>query len=134
MIAFIDPSEQAAAAERGQTPPADQPTTPSGLFPCGPIVNSHGIQDWIDSGHTDPNFDEVERILEIGTALFRHLAGDWGDLDAEDTESNNDALQDGSRLFSAYQLERAGKIWIITEAADDAGNRAATTILFPSEY
>ncbi len=134
MIAFNDSTEQAAtAAERGQAP-ADQPTTPSGLFPCGQIVNSAGIQDWIDSGTTDPNFDEVERILEIGTALFRHLAGDWGDLDAEDTESNNEALRDGSRLFSAYQLERAGKIWIITEAANDDGQRAATTILFPHEY
>lgn len=134
MIAFNDPTEQAAiAAERGQSP-ADQPTTPSGLFPCGLICNSAGVQDWINSGATDPNFDEVERIIEIGTALFRHLAGDWGDLDTEDTESNNEALQDGSRLFSAYQLERAGKIWIITEAADSQGERAATTILFPSEY
>jgi hypothetical protein len=127
MIQFIDPSEQGQA-------PADKTTAGDGLFPCGQIVNSELIQDWIDSGRTDSNFDEVERVLEIGTALFRHLAGDWGDLDPEDIDSNNEALQDGSRLFSAYHLERAGKIWIITEAAADDGQRSATTILFPSEY
>lgn len=133
MIQFIDPAEQiAAAAERGQAPP-DKPTG-DGLFPCGPIINSELIQDWIESGRDDTNFDEVERVLEIGEALFRHLAGDWGDLDLEDLDSNNEALRDGSRLFSAYHLERAGKIWIITEAANEAGERAATTILFPSEY
>jgi hypothetical protein len=131
MIAFNDPSEQQADP---MPPQAAQPTKPSHLFPCGPICNSHGIQDWIDSGRTDPNFDEVERVLEIGTALFRHLAGDWGDLDTEDFDQNNEALQDGSRLFSAYQLERAGKIWVITEAADSLGQRAGTTILFPHEY
>lgn len=36
--------------------------------------------------------------------LKRHLAGDWGDLCEEDRQANDQALVDGSRLLSAYQL------------------------------
>jgi hypothetical protein len=64
----------------------------------------------------------------------RHAQGDWGDLCDEDREANNRALQDGSRLLSAYRTGVGEKLWIITEAADDAGNRAATTVLLPEEY
>jgi hypothetical protein len=67
--------------------------------------------------------------------LSRHVAGDWGVVGAEDAEANNQALKDGSRLLSAYLLnDGVTKIWIITEAADDNGNRAATTILLPEDY
>jgi hypothetical protein len=53
----------------------------------------------------------------------------------EDAEANNQALRDGSRLLSAYILnDGKTKIWVITEAEDDNGNRAATTILLPSDY
>jgi hypothetical protein len=43
-------------------------------------------------------------------------------------------LIDGSRLLSANRTSNGEKIWIITEAVDDSGKRAATTILLPSEY
>lgn len=66
--------------------------------------------------------------------LSRHVVGDWGVVDAEDAESNNEALKDGSRILSAYLLRDSTKIWVITEAEDDDGNRAATTILMPDEY
>jgi hypothetical protein len=55
----------------------------------------------------------------------------WG---AEDAEANNEALQDGSRLLSAYVLKTGEKLWCIPEAEDDQGNRAATTLLLPDEY
>ena len=48
--------------------------------------------------------------------------------------SNDQALVDGSRLLSAYRTLKGERIWIITEAADDDGQRAASTILRPSEY
>jgi hypothetical protein len=64
----------------------------------------------------------------------RHLAGDWGVVDGEDAEANNQSLKDGSRILSAYLLKTGEKIWIITEAADDHGNRAASTAILPSEY
>lgn len=70
----------------------------------------------------------------VWTFLTRHLAGDWGVVDAEDKEANDEALTDGSRLLSAYILSTGEKIWIITEAEDDFGNRAATTALTPDEY
>jgi hypothetical protein len=61
--------------------------------------------------------------------LYRHAAGDWGDLTSEDLSANARALREGSRLLSAYQLKDGAKIWIITEA-----DRSSTTILLPEEY
>jgi hypothetical protein len=66
--------------------------------------------------------------------LDRHLVGDWGEVDAEDKRANDQALVDGSRLLSAYRTLKGERLWIITEATDDEGRRAATTILRPSEY
>lgn len=66
--------------------------------------------------------------ISAGTLITRHLKGDWGDLCEEDRQSNNDALTQDGRLFSAYQFE-AVTFWVITEA-----DRSATTLLLPSEY
>ena len=67
-------------------------------------------------------------------SLNRHVKGDWGDVDDEDKQTNDQALKQGTRLLSAYNDERFPKngiatIWIITEA-----DRSATTILFRDEY
>lgn len=61
--------------------------------------------------------------------LKRHIMGDWGDCDAEDSQANEDALVNGDRIFSVYHTRNGVKLWIITEA-----DRASTTILLPSEY
>ena len=66
--------------------------------------------------------------------LDRHVRGDWGDLSEGDCEANEVALRDGSRILSAYATNGGHKYWIITEAADGNGRRAATTILMPDEY
>lgn len=70
--------------------------------------------------------------------LSRHLSGDWGDLSADDRTANDESLKDGSRILSAYIVEGEGddatKLWLITEAADENGNRVATTALLPEEY
>ena len=64
----------------------------------------------------------------LSACLQRHTEGDWGDLEAEDRESNEEGLHAEERLFSVYkQGDRA--LWIVTEA-----DRAATTLLLPSEY
>ncbi len=68
------------------------------------------------------------------TLLRRHASGDWGDLNAHDRAANDAALRDGSRLLSAYLVAQGVKVWIITEAADEDGHRAATTLLLPEEY
>jgi len=66
--------------------------------------------------------------------LHRHVHGDWGNLSADDAEANEEALRDGSRILSAYIAGDGTKIWIITEAVNDQGHRASTTILLPEEY
>jgi len=63
------------------------------------------------------------------TYLYRHAAGDWGDLIQEDILANALALKEGTRLLSAYHLKDGRKIWVITEA-----DRSSTTILLPEEY
>ncbi len=60
--------------------------------------------------------------------LSRHQRGDWSDLTEEDRRENEFAVQEGSRILSAYKIE-AVKFWVITEA-----DRSATTILLPEEY
>lgn len=60
--------------------------------------------------------------------LARHQSGDWGQVDAEDWKANEEAIEHGWRLLSAYEVGNA-KVWIITEA-----DRSATTILLPEEY
>ena len=61
--------------------------------------------------------------------LDKHLSGDWGEVDAEDRERNEWAVEVGERILSAYTLRTGVKIWIITE-----GSRCATTLLLPSDY
>jgi hypothetical protein len=61
--------------------------------------------------------------------LARHWFGDWGDIGEADRQANQDALIDGDRLFSAYDLGTEQRLWIITEA-----DRSSTTLLLPEEY
>lgn len=98
------------------------PAKPAMLFNPGKFYMTPGIL---------PLKEEAE--TEIKQAIGRHLSGDWGDLDEEDTEANWNSLKDGSRLLSAYHI-RGVKIWIITEAEDDDGNRTASTLMLPEEY
>lgn len=77
-----------------------------------------------------PGALEVLEQAGIGplALLLRHVRGDWGDLGPEDKKANDQALIDGSRIFSAYLVE-GQKIWVITEA-----DRSSTCILLPDEY
>lgn len=66
---------------------------------------------------------------EVTFFLDKHIRGDWGEVDAEDKAINNAALEDGSRILSAYRTLKGEKIWVITEA-----DRSVTTLLLPEEY
>jgi len=92
-------------------------------FQFGQIVATPAALAAIEASGQEPSF-----------FLDRHAAGDWGEVCASDAALNDQALVDGSRLFSAYTTLKGTKLWIITEATDDAGNRAATTLLLPEEY
>ena len=67
------------------------------------------------------------RPEEVLTALGRHAAGDWGDVDRDDWQANERALREATRLVSVYRLSR--KFYIITE-----WDRSLTTILLPEDY
>lgn len=61
--------------------------------------------------------------------IARHVSGDWSEMDAEDQQTNREALECGARVFSSYATKDGQKLWIITEA-----DRSVTTLLLPSEY
>jgi len=61
--------------------------------------------------------------------LARHQNGDWGDIHPADKGMNEQAIQDGARIFSVYVTSKGVKLWVITEA-----DRASTCILLPDEY
>lgn len=66
---------------------------------------------------------------DMQLALHRHVSGDWGKIEKEDRQANEQALLDSSRLLSVYQSFAGVKFWIITEA-----DRSVTTVLLPSDY
>ena len=61
--------------------------------------------------------------------LDRHTRGDWGEVDGDDWALNDEALEEGTRILSAYRTKANVRIWIITEA-----DRSSTCILLPDEY
>ena len=87
-------------------------------FSPGQIVATPGALALLEEHHCSP--------IDL---LSRHLCGDWGDLPPEDSGLNNDALNGGGRLLSAYRIGENARMWIITE-----WDRSVTTLLLPSEY
>ena len=85
-------------------------------FSCGEVIATRSVTE------------AVPPLVRIA-ALVRHLNGDWGDLSEADKAANNEALQNGGRLISAYHAPDGTKFWIITEA-----DRSFTTYLLPDEY
>ena len=97
-------------------------TAPAPLFRLGRIVATPGAIGVMETHSIDP--------IDM---LRRHVTGDWGDLCEEDRQVNEQALRTGGRIFSAYG-EGETRIWLITEAVDDHGDRSATTYLRPEDY
>ena len=94
------------------------------LFSIGQCVATPGVLEALQVAGISP--------LDL---LARHVQGDWGDLSQDDLEANNQALVDGSRILSAYELPgQDQKVWIITEAVGDGGQRASSCILMADEY
>ena len=92
-------------------------------FPLGQVVATPGAIEALEEAGQTPDF-----------FLDQHVSGNWGIVDEEDWALNDQALKDGSRLLSAYRTLKGKKLWVITEATDDNGHRAATTLLLPEEY
>ncbi len=115
---------------------ADRPT-----LPCPAC-------DWSDTikfqlGQIVATPDVLEAFRTLGQSpqefLWRHVAGDWGDVDEHDRKENELSLRKSKawrrpmtqkpfRIRSAYTLKDGTKIWIITEA-----DRSVTTLLLQRE-
>ena len=87
-------------------------------FSPGSVVATPGILEAFRASGDDPL-----------AYLVRHIAGDWGEVNAEDWRANEESLLHELRLLSVYTMSNGTKFWIITEA-----DRSATTFLLPDEY
>lgn len=77
---------------------------------------------------------EQKFAVEVTVALQRFAVKDWGDMDAEDKQTNEDALNylDDLYLMGAYNTSK-GRIWIITNRISETPGDNATTVCFPDE-
>ena len=87
-------------------------------FPLGRTLATPGVLEILAESSASP-----------ADFLGRHAQCDWGDVSDVDWRLNDEALERGERLLSAYRTPTDERIWIITEA-----DRSATTILMPDEY
>lgn len=80
----------------------------------------------------------IKALEEAGQSpwelISAHAQGQWAELTQDDKELNDAALVDGSRILSCYQTRLGIRLYVITEATDDIGHRAATTICRVDEY
>ena len=90
-------------------------------FPLGRVVAKSDLLDAL------AETEEVPQQVIAGL-VSRHVAADWGEVDAEDWQTNDRALREGDRLLSAYTSPGGIRLWIITEA-----DRSATTVLLPED-
>lgn len=111
--------------------------TNAAKFSLGQVVATPGALDLLQ-----------KHGFSAAQLLARHLTGDYGDCCEDDAALNEQALKDGSRIFSVYRLVNADvlakiprdkrdhcpTIWVITDAANDAGVRHVTTLLRPEDY
>ncbi len=91
------------------------------LFATGPVYMTQGTHHLY-----------LENQLDVMALLRRHITGDWQEMTLEDQQSNQEAVNEGFRVFSSFALTgcaESDKVWVITEA-----DRSSTTILLPSEY
>ena len=109
---------QAAACPNNSSPAAHDKASGMPLFHLGQVLATPGALEIL----------ETHELTALPFVL-RHVSGDWGDICAEDRQANADALQYGYRLMSVYELSKAERLWIITEA-----DRSSTTLLLPEEY
>jgi len=87
-------------------------------FPLGEVVATRGAIAALEAAGQSP--------LEF---LVRHARNDWGEVCGEDWTLNDEALESGDRLLSAYRTSKGERLWVISER-----DRSLTTLLLPDEY
>lgn len=74
-----------------------------------------------------------KHALYPSALLGPHCHGEYGELDDEGRKANDDALIQGGRILSVYVVE-SKRICVLTEAADEVGDRHATILSLEREY
>jgi hypothetical protein len=87
------------------------------LFPTGALYSTPGA---LEACASFP--------MPLDVLIVRHVTGDWCDMSTDDQAANRRAIDEGSRIFSAYQYGEY-RFFVITEAG-----RGSTTILLADEY
>ena len=92
----------------------------------GRIVVTRSINDLMAA--------EQKFAVEVTIALQKYAVKDWGNVDAEDKQTNEEALNypEDLYLLGAYDTSK-GKIWIITNRISEKAGDNATTVCFPDE-
>src|SRR3954452_6008946 len=83
------------------------------------VVTTRAVHEWAEL--------EPERLAWLAGCLRRHVAGDWGDLDANDRATNDHARRHRQgRLLSVYELPAdfavttaEQQLWVITDDLED---------------
>ena len=98
----------------------------SKFFNMGKLVVTSGINQAI--------MENKKFAVEVNLCLQRYAVKDWGNLDAEDKQTNEEALNypDDLYLLGAYNTCK-GKIYIITNRISENAGINATTVCFPDE-
>ena len=103
-----------------------------------PLQSTPGIRHKFELGQIVATPAALDAIIDAGQMpdffLNKHVQGDWGEICNEDKLLNDQAVASGERILSAYRTLLNIRLWIITEAKDDDGQRVATTIILPEEY
>ena len=98
---------------------------PEPKFEMGRLVMTTALQHDLEESDTEKGWHD-----EINLLVSRHLFGDFGDMDEQDTAQNNAGIESGEdRVFSSYTTTKGIRIWIITE-----WDRSITTLLRPEDY
>lgn len=98
----------------------------SKYFNMGKIVVTYGINKAIK--------ENARFATEVNLSLQRYAVKDWGNLDKEDRQTNEDALSYPDDLYLLASYETCmGEIWIITNRISENAGDNATTVCFPSE-
>jgi len=98
----------------------------SKFFNMGKVVVTQGIDEAMKENR--------KFAIEVNLCLQRYAVKDWGCLEAEDKQTNDNALNypDDLYILAAYQTCK-GKIWIITNRISETEVINATTVCFPDE-
>ncbi|MBU1215710.1 MAG: hypothetical protein KKA63_10775 [Gammaproteobacteria bacterium] len=92
-------------------------TTKTICFPLGHLVSTPAALELLD-----------REAVNASELIQRHQRGDWGDIEVEDAKDNENAIINGRRILSSYQIGNS-RLWILTES-----DRSSTTLLLPEEY